>query len=546
MADKKGAVVRQASFLMAAQMISSVIGLLYKSPLHVIMGDVGDGYYQFAQEWYTIILLISSYSIPSAVSKVMAERLAVHQYKNANRVFRAALIYVTVVGLIGGLVAYFGAPFFLQESQDAVLALRILAPTIFLSGFLGCMRGFFQAHNTMKPTAISQIAEQFLNAAVSVLAAYLLTRPYLGQENLRARYGAAGGTIGTSAGVLTGLLIMLAVFLVNRKLIGRRIRKDRHRNVEPYREVFRDIFLMVTPIILATCVYNLSSVVDQRIFASLLTAKEVPSETIASQYGLFSYRCKTIINIPIALASATSTALIPAVASSIAEKKQKDAAEKINECIRLILFLAVPSAFGIAILSYPVMLMLYPSGDVRTAAVLLSCGAVSVRFYSLSTVTNGVLQGLGHPGEPVKNAALGLVMNVLTVYLLVGWLDIGVYGVLAATVVYSFSVMILNGFAVRKHFGMKVGTVRAFFAPLRAAVIMGIGVAAVYWGPRLLFPQVFGRYLVSAVLTLAAVLAGVLIYFVTYLKMTGMTDAEIRKLPMGTRMLSLLRKLHLR
>ncbi|MBP3913827.1 MAG: polysaccharide biosynthesis protein, partial [Lachnospiraceae bacterium] len=58
--SKRGAVARQAAFLMVAQMTSSVIGLLYRSPLHVLMGDVGDGYYQFAFEWYTIILLIAS------------------------------------------------------------------------------------------------------------------------------------------------------------------------------------------------------------------------------------------------------------------------------------------------------------------------------------------------------------------------------------------------------------------------------------------------------------------------------------------------------
>lgn len=101
----KGQVTRQAAFLMAAQMISSVIGLLYRSPLHLLMGSEGDGYYQYAYEWYTIILLISSYSIPSAVSKVMAERLAVHEYRNAFKVFKAALLYVLVVGGVGAAVA---------------------------------------------------------------------------------------------------------------------------------------------------------------------------------------------------------------------------------------------------------------------------------------------------------------------------------------------------------------------------------------------------------------------------------------------------------
>ena len=140
MAEKKGAVVKQAAFLMAAQLICSVIGLLYRSPLHLIMGDVGDGYYTYAYEWYTIILLISSYSIPMAISKVMAERLAIGQYRNAQKVFHGSLLYVLVVGGIGAGVAFFGAPLFLTATPDAVLALRILAPTILMSGFLGCLR----------------------------------------------------------------------------------------------------------------------------------------------------------------------------------------------------------------------------------------------------------------------------------------------------------------------------------------------------------------------------------------------------------------------
>ncbi len=115
MAEKKGTVVRQAAFLMAAQLICSVVGLLYRSPLHLIMGDVGDGYYTFAYEWYTIILLISSYSIPSAISKVMSERLAVGRYRNAQRVFYVSLGYVTVVGGIGALVAFFAGPVFLAS-----------------------------------------------------------------------------------------------------------------------------------------------------------------------------------------------------------------------------------------------------------------------------------------------------------------------------------------------------------------------------------------------------------------------------------------------
>ena len=65
----------QAGILAAAGIIVRIIGLLYGSPLTGIIGDEGNGYYSQAYNCYTIILLISSYSIPSAISKVIAQKL---------------------------------------------------------------------------------------------------------------------------------------------------------------------------------------------------------------------------------------------------------------------------------------------------------------------------------------------------------------------------------------------------------------------------------------------------------------------------------------
>ncbi len=545
MAETKGKVVKQAAFLMTAQMISSVIGLLYRSPLHSLMGDLGDGYYQFAYEWYTIILLIASYSIPSAVSKVMAERLAVHAYKNAQKVFKAALFYVAAAGAIGALVALVGAPLILVRQPEAVLALRVLSPTIFLSGFLGVLRGYFQAHNTMKQTAISQVAEQILNAVFSVLMAYLLTRPYTADELLQGKFGAAGGTIGTGAGVVTGLIIMLLAYSVSRGTIKKQLARDKSTTEESYKDVFRDILLMCTPIILATFVYNMATVVDQVIFTNLMHTHQYSANLISKLYGLFSYRARPIINIPIALASATSTALIPAVATSLAAKDKDGAVMKINECIRLTAFIAIPSAVGIAILSYPVMFALYPSGAVAGAAELLSWSAVSVIFYSLSTVMNGVLQGSGHPSIPVRNAAIALAVNAIVAAVMVGPLNLHIYGIVFAMVLYSFVVLILNMLAIRKHIGY-LPDFRALLIPVKAALVMGAVVAVIYWVPTLLIPSVFERYIGSALLLVLAVLAGIATYFAIYGRITDLTDEEIRRLPMGTKILSLMRKLHVR
>ena len=145
--NSKNNFILQAGILAAAGFISRIIGLLYVSPLNAIIGSEGLGYYQSAYNYYTIILLISSYSIPSAISKVIAQKLSLKEYRNAHRIFLCSLYYVLGVGLIASLLLFFGAGLFVEET--AIPVLRIFAPTVFVYGILGVLRGYFLAHKSM-------------------------------------------------------------------------------------------------------------------------------------------------------------------------------------------------------------------------------------------------------------------------------------------------------------------------------------------------------------------------------------------------------------
>ena len=192
---KKDSFILQAGILASAGIIVRIIGLLYNAPLVAIIGDEGNGYYNSAYYAYSIILLISSYSIPSAVSKVIAQKLATREYRNAHRIFRCALYYVLVVGGIASLFVFFGAGL-LVKMESAVFPLKVLAPTIFFSGILGVLRGYFQAHKSMTQTSVSQIVEQIVNAGVSIGMAYVMVGVAADRDaTTRASYGAAGGTI---------------------------------------------------------------------------------------------------------------------------------------------------------------------------------------------------------------------------------------------------------------------------------------------------------------------------------------------------------------
>ncbi|MBP3926320.1 MAG: oligosaccharide flippase family protein, partial [Clostridium sp.] len=167
----------QGSILALAGIIVRLIGMFYRIPLANYIGDEGNGYYSAAYNIYSILLILSSYSLPVAVSKMVSARLAKNQYRNAMRILKAALFYATIVGGLGFSALWFGADFFANEvikMPFSSYALRVLAPTIWVMAYLGVLRGFFQGHSTMVPTAVSQIFEQIVNAVVSLLAAKTL------------------------------------------------------------------------------------------------------------------------------------------------------------------------------------------------------------------------------------------------------------------------------------------------------------------------------------------------------------------------------------
>ena len=166
----------QGSILAMASIISRIIGLIYRIPLIGIIGDVGMDYYATAFEIYNNLLIISSYSLPLAVSKLVAADMSRGRKKNAFRIFRGALAFATLTGGLAALILFFGAEAFTvaMKTPFSIFAVRVLIPTLVIVAVLGVLRGFFQGLGSMMPTAISQVLEQIANAIVSIWAAYVL------------------------------------------------------------------------------------------------------------------------------------------------------------------------------------------------------------------------------------------------------------------------------------------------------------------------------------------------------------------------------------
>lgn len=538
---KKNNFVLQAGILAASGMIVKVISLIYRSPLLSIIGLEGNGYYSTAINIYTIILLISSYSIPSAISKVIAQKLAFKEYRNAQRVFQCALLYVLIVGGVASVFTFVAAPMLMRTSANSVVALRVLAPTIFFSGFLGVLRGYFQAYGSMLHTSLSQILEQILNAVVSIGAAYLLIGMVADQSaTTQAVYGSAGSALGTGAGVLIALLFMFGMYMLNRRMINRRAEHDKTKKEDSFGEIFKMIFTIVTPFILSTFIYNCSTVVNMSIYYGvMIDYKKIDTITAHIDYGIFATQAVSVVNIPIAIASAMSSATIPGVSTSYVRKEYKKTRQQVSKAIRMTMLIAIPASVGLLLLAKPVMYFIFPQKDsLEQASGLLAALAVTVILYCLSTLTNAVLQGIGRVNTPVIHSVIALVIQIAGLIAMLWYTDLNLYALVGANIIYSLVMCILNQISVRKHLGYRQELVKTFVIPFVCSLLMGAIAYGVYYGLYKLLPA-------SRVALVAAIGVGAMVYFALILLLGGVNERELRSFPKGAMLVHIAKKVHL-
>ena len=551
MADNRrsSGVLVQAGILAMASMIVRVIGLLYRAPLTAIIGDEGNGYYGTAYNIYTIILMVSSYSMPSAISKLMAQKLAVGEYRNANRVFRCALTYGVLVGLVGSGLLFFGARFLVPDV--AVCVLQVFAPTVFLFGILGSMRGYFQARGSMVPTSVSQILEQLANAVVSIAAAWLLMQTAVGADpTRRAQLGAMGSALGTGAGVLIALLFM--VFCFRRSKEGRKaeILSDATGKEEKYRIFLRDTILVITPFMLSGVIMNLTTSLNQTIYMRMLIDLKGAGETATTTlYGIFSNKAVVISNIPISIATAVSSAIIPGISAAYARRDETGARRQVGNAIRITSIIAIPSAVGLAVLARPITMLMFPQMEsLELASSLLSLLAVTVIFYSISTITNAALQSIGKMNLPLVSAGIALVVQTVVLVLLLRFTDLDVRALVLVSILYSVMIFAVNQYYLRRFLGIRQDVRRDYLQPLVCAALMGAAAKAVYYLVSMAAEPVEnlpkGFYFRNLAATAAALLAAVLVYGYTMVRSGTVRRKDLLSMPKGQSLVRLMEKLH--
>jgi O-antigen/teichoic acid export membrane protein len=526
-------IIKGTLILSIATLLTKIIGSLFWAPLQNIAGDQTVGLYRISFPFYSILLMIASAGIPITVSKFVAERLAKGDYQGAQTVKKAAAIILSLTGLVVGLILFFGAHFVSNvflHSPNNTFPIQVLAIAILFVPVMGAYRGYFQGHQQMLPTGVSQVVEQIVRVVTVIGLVYWLKVSGFGEAIL-----AAGATAGAVLGAIAGLIVVL---WYNAREQKPPIINPTTSN-ESIWDLSKSIITYAIPISLATLVLPLIALVDSLTIPRILMEMGNTATMTESLYGIYS-RGEPFVNIISTFSSSLTLALIPAISAYVAKNNIQAVNEKISQAWMMTLVISLPASLGLSILAEPFNVAMYMDTKGTLTLGILSFSSV---FSTLAVTSSGILQGLGYNKLPVRHLFIGAVVKIGCNFIFVPWL--GISGSALAMVIAYLVVCTLNLWMVFRKTKVKVSIQNVFIKPLISAIVMSGILYAGYQAVRgwLITENIdrFGYIWVS----IGFISIGMVIYFILLLLTKTIGKDELRMLPMGKKLIHFFQKVKL-
>jgi len=528
----KDTFLKGALILTVAGVLVKIIGSVNRIVLSRLLGGEGIGLYQMAYPIYLLALSISSAGIPVAISIIVAEKVARRDFRGANRVFRISLAVLAATGVLFSVLLYFGAGWLVDShfvrDPRAFYAIAALAPAIFFVTILSSYRGYFQGLQMMTPTAISQIAEQFVRVVTMIALAYWLLPRGL-------EYAAAGASFGAGPGAAAGLLILIVYYWRQRPKMKEQIESQPQIEQESGVSIITRIARLAIPVSLANIMLPVVSNIDLLIVPARLEVAGFTVEQATELFGYLTGMAVALINLPTILTASLAASLVPAVSEAFTLGKKERIYQRTATAMRISNLITIPSFVGMYLLATPISQMLYGTPNAGVPIAILSIG---IFFLGVQQVTTGVLQGLGHTAIPVLNMVISAVVKVAMSWTLTAVPWLGIKGAAWATVVDFGIAAALNLYFVYRYVGFSVDMKDLIRTSVAAAVMAGIVI--------LIYDKTMAVTLHNTLATLVSISIGGLTYAIALLAVGGVGSQDIEQIPrIGPRLAQTLRTLRL-
>ncbi|WP_151737201.1 putative polysaccharide biosynthesis protein ['Paenibacillus yunnanensis' Narsing Rao et al. 2020] len=433
--SKKESFVKGTLILAAAALVARVLGLAQKVPLEHLFNDVGNASFNISNTVYLMLLPLATAGIPSTLSKMVSERYALNRPHEAQQVYRAALIFSAIVGVLMSAILYIAAPYYAESTKvpESALAIRAIAPALLLFPTIAIMRGYFQGRNNMMAGGISQIIEQIARVSTGILLAYILLRQ--GHDNT---WMAAGASFGSVFGSIGAFAVMLYYTLKLRRSEEQQTLYDRNQAKLPLLGIYKDIFTLSIPIVLSSVTVPVVNFIDNSLIVPLLDGQIGLAEA-TRQLGIFGIRAQSVAGIPPVLSIALSTSLIPIISAAFARKDEQHLQRQVTLALRISILTGTPIVLALVVAANSVNGLLFSDLGGSGIIAMLTLGTI---FQITMMTTNSILLGMGKSRISMYYVFAGILVKLAGSFLLSR--VFGIYGIIGATALCFLVITYLN------------------------------------------------------------------------------------------------------
>ena len=531
---KKQSFFKGLLLLTAAGIIVKIIGFVYRVVLTNLpgYGDEGNGIYGAGYQVYLLLFALSTTGFPSAISKMVAEKTAVGDWRGAHKIFKVAFWLLFASGLTISLIFFAGSKHIarLISNPGTVYTMVALSPTIFFVSIMAVFRGYFQGMQDMGPQANSQIIEQLAKTVFTIILAYILI-PY-GVE-----YAAAGATLGTTIGAAVGAVYLWNLYSRRKIKLWANIRGfSSRKKTESTARIIANLLKLSLPISLGAVILTVGNIIDLATVMKQLGKAGFDSGAANRLYGILTGKCYVLAHFPITISAALATSLVPAISASVATKDYKAAEYKISAALRLTMIISLPSAVGMALLADPILKLLFPGTS--EGAYLLLVSAFTIIFAGMTQTISGILQGLGHAGIPAASLFAGALFKLAVNYATVPIPHINIKGAVYGTITCYLVSTVINYVMLKRNFKLNLSIYDLIIKPVVSTIVMGI---TVYY----LYPHTLQMTLSNPAALGITVPAAAGVFGFMLLLLGGINARDISMLPFGQNIGNALVKLKL-
>lgn len=518
--------------LMPATLFTKLVGLFYKIPLIAIVGVEGMAYFLAAYHIYSLLFVLSATGLPTALSLQVARAVAVGERRGVRRIFGVALALFLSLGLAGTLLLLYAAPSLAAHlaMENAAASVVAIAPALFLTAFIGAVKGFFQGHRKMLPTALSEVLEAAGKLGFGLFFALLAKGRGLPTPQVAA-YAIFGITAGLAVAALFLLIRLLLFFLAER---GER---PTGGALPTRRSVLGALIKIAVPMTLSASVMSLVSLIDTALISNRLQSAGFAPSAAHALYSAYGNLAVPLYNLVPSLLAPVTLSLMPMLGAAFLRGERTKGREALAASLRLCLLIAIPASLGLAVFAEPILALIYRGAGeaVSVAAPALSMLAPAVLPAVLLSLTGAALQAAGHTLLPVVAMGAGAAVKLTLEIFLLPVSGIYIYAAPLSTMACNLTVLVIEAMALSRLLGGRLVRAGDLFRALAAALVGVGGAAALYF----LLAMRFGR--VVWVLPVA-LLGAVVLFLPSALLLGAVRREELSAMPMGERLCLFLTK----